>query len=333
MIFWMMNLHQPSVPYCIFRTMNNIFEINDENISKAADVIKNGGLVAFPTETVYGLGANVYDSKAVANIYAAKGRPAFNPLISHIAEIDFLKTYAVADERALALAKHFWPGPLTFVLKRIDENPALDLACAGLRTVTVRMPRHQVALELIKKSGVPIVAPSANKSQTISPTTAAHVADSLGDKVDMILDGGQCSVGVESTIIDLTGKDVVLLRAGGIALEELESFLGQKVLISHGNPDLPSSPGQLLKHYAPKHAFRINAVKREGDEFFIGFGDVKDCDLNLSKSGDLCEAAANLFAFMRIADEDGRNIAMSPVPNKGLGLAINDRIRRASYKK
>ena len=313
--------------------ITKLLKATTANINAAADVIKNGGLVAFPTETVYGLGANVYDSKAVASIYAAKGRPTFNPLISHIAEIDFLKTYVETNERVLALAKHFWPGPLTFVLKRIDSNPALDLACAGLKTATVRMPKHDVALALIKKSGVPIVAPSANKSQTISPTTADHVFESLGGKIDMILDGGPCVVGVESTIIDLTGKDVVLLRAGGTALEDIEDFLGEKVLISHGNPDLPSSPGQLLKHYAPAHDFRINAVSRADDEFFIGFGDVKDCDLNLSASGDLCEAAANLFAFMRIADEDGRKIAMSPIPNEGLGLAINDRIARAAYKK
>jgi len=313
--------------------MTNIFKINDENILKAADVIKNGGLVAFPTETVYGLGANVYDTKAVASIYEAKGRPSFNPLISHIAEIDFLKTYAAVDERVLALAKHFWPGPLTFVLNRIDENPALDLACAGLKTVTVRMPNHAVALELIKKSGVPIVAPSANKSQTISPTTAEHVFESLGEKVDMILDGGQCKVGVESTIIDLTCKNIVLLRAGGTALEDLENFLGEKIIISNGNPDMPSSPGQLLKHYAPLHDFRINALKREENEFFIGFGEIKDCDLNLSPKGDLCEAASNLFAFMRLADADGRKIAMSPIPLEGLGLAINDRIRRAAYRK
>ena len=313
--------------------MTNIFKTNDENISKAAEVIKNGGLVAFPTETVYGLGANVYNPKAVALIYETKGRPSFNPLISHIAEIDFLKTYAAVDERVMSLAQTFWPGPLTLVLRRIDENPALDLACAGLRTVTVRMPAHKVALDLIKKSGVPIVAPSANKSQTISPTTALHVAESLGRKVDMILDGGQCKVGVESTIIDVTGKNVVLLRAGGIALEDLEDFLGEKILISQGNPDLPSSPGQLLKHYAPLHDFRINATTREGDEFFIGFGKVQDCDLNLSPNSDLCEAAANLFCFMRLADKDGRKIAMSPIPLKGLGRAINDRIKRAAYKK
>lgn len=314
---------------------NNIYPDTAENIAKAAITIKNGGLVAFPTETVYGLGANVYDAKAVASIYAAKGRPAFNPLISHIAEKDFLREYAVVDERVLALADKFWPGPLTFVLKRMEENPSLDLACAGLRTITVRMPAHHTALALIKKSGVPIVAPSANRSQTISPTSAAHVADSLGDKVDVILDGGSCRVGVESTIIDLTGENVVLLRAGGVALEDLEQFLGQKVLVSHGNPDMPSSPGQMLKHYAPSHAFRINALSRESGEFFIGFGAVADCDLNLSPEGDLCEAAANLFAYMRLADSQEKysKIAMSPIPSEGLGLTINDRIKRAAYKK
>ena len=315
--------------------MTNIYSVNQKNITKAASVIQNGGLVAFPTETVYGLGANVYNPKAVASIYEAKGRPSFNPLISHIAEIDFLSTYALTDERVIALAKHFWPGPLTFVLKRIDNNPALDLACAGLRTVTVRMPNHPVALELIKKSGVPIVAPSANKSQTISPTTARHVFESLGNRVDMILDGGQCKVGVESTIIDVTGKNIVLLRAGGLAVEDLEQFLGEKILISNGNPDLPTSPGQMLKHYAPSHDFRINATAREADEFFIGFGKVADCDLNLSEKADLVEAAANLFAYMRLADANTKyaKIAMSPIPMQGLGLAINDRIKRAAYKK
>ncbi len=312
----------------------NIFKADDEHILKAAEIIQKGGLVAFPTETVYGLGANVYNPKAVASIFEAKGRPRFNPLISHIADVDFLKTYALTDERVIALAKHFWPGPLTFVLKRLDDNPALDLACAGLKTVTVRMPAHQVALELIKKSGVPIVAPSANKSQTISPTTAEHVYESLGCKVDMILDGGACKVGVESTIIDLTGKDVVMLRAGGTALETLEDFLGEKVLISNGNPDMPSSPGQMLKHYAPSHEFRINVLDPEPDEFYIGFSQM-DCDLNLSACGDLKEAAANLFSFMRQADSQTTygKIAMAPIPNVGLGLAINDRIKRASYKK
>lgn len=315
--------------------MKNIYPYNEDNIIKAAQTILDGGLVAFPTETVYGLGANVYNAKAVASIFEAKSRPSFNPLISHIAEIDFLKEYAKTDERVFALANKFWPGPLTFVLPRIDNNSALDLACAGLKTVTVRMPNHKVALELIKKSGVPIVAPSANKSQTISPTTAQHVYESLGHKVNMILDGGQCKVGVESTIIDLTGSDVVMLRAGGIAKEDLEEFLNQKVLISHGDPNLPSSPGQMLKHYAPSHEFRINANYKEDDEFLIGFGNVKDADINLSPNANLCEAAANLFAYMRIADSQDKykKIAMSPIPETGLGLAINDRIRRAAYKK
>lgn len=315
--------------------MSNIYKANAANIKKAAELIRGGGLVAFPTETVYGLGASVYDARAVAGIFAAKGRPAFNPLISHIADIEFLHDYVETDERALSLAKHFWPGPFTMVLKRKEHNNAIDLACAGLPTATVRMPNHPTALELIRESGVPIVAPSANRSQTISPTTAEHVAESLGNKVDMILDGGKCTVGVESTIVDVTGKQVVMLRAGGIALEDIEDFLGEKVLVSHGEPGRPTSPGQMLKHYAPAHRFRINVEKPEEGVFYIGFGWQEHVDLNLSPTGDLHEAAANLFAYMRLADElaGDKGIAMAPIPEEGLGLAINDRIRRASYAK
>ena len=314
--------------------MSNIYSNTEENIKKAAQVILDGGLVAFPTETVYGLGADVYNAKAVANIFAAKQRPHFDPLISHIAEVDFLREYAATDERVFALAKRFWPGPLTMVLNRIEENPSIDLACSGLRTLTVRMPNHPTALALIKASGVPIVAPSANKYQSISPTTAQHVADGLGDKVDMILDGGACAVGVESTIIDLTGKNTVLLRAGGTAKEDIEEFLGEKIIISSGNPDLPTAPGQLLRHYAPKNTLRINIQNPDNDEFYIGFGKY-DGNLNLSKSGNLAEAASNLFAFLRIADEKAiyGKIAIAPIPTTGLGLAINDRIKRASYQK
>ena len=313
---------------------SNIYKANNGNIQRAAEIIKNGGLVAFPTETVYGLGANVYNAKAVASIFEAKGRPAFNPLISHIADINFLEEYVEVDNRAMSLAKHFWPGPFTMVLKRKEHNTAIDLACAGLPTATVRMPNNQIALELIKQSGVPIVAPSANRSQTISPTTAEHVFESLGARVDMILDGGKCDVGVESTIVDVTGKDVVLLRAGGVALEDIEEFLNEKVIISHGEPDKPSSPGQLLKHYAPNHRFQINVDEPEEGVFYIGFGWQERADLNLSPDGDLNEAAANLFAYMRLADElaGEKGIAMAPIPETGLGLAINDRIRRASYK-
>ena len=314
--------------------MNNIYEPTEQNLNLAAQTIKNGGLVAMPTETVYGLGANVYIASAVAKIFEAKQRPFFDPLISHIAEIDFLKTYAQTDERIISLAQKFWPGPLTMVLKRTDNNAAIDLACSGLPNIAVRMPSHPVALSLIKKSGVPIVAPSANKFKSISPTTAQHVFDSLGERVDMILDGGACSVGVESTIIDVTGKNIVILRAGGTSKEDLEKFLNERVFLSDGDPNKPSAPGQLLKHYAPEHPLRINAATRQPGEFFIGFGKIADCDLNLSPNGDLCEAAANLFAFLREADQkkDYKGLAISPIPETGLGLAINDRIRRASYK-
>ncbi len=314
--------------------MNNIFSPTEENIARAAELIRNGGLVSFPTETVYGLGANVYNTRAVASIFEAKGRPHFDPLISHIAEVEFLKEYAATDERVIALAKHFCPGPLTFILKRTDSNPSIDLACSGLSKIAVRMPDNKIALNLIKKSGVPIVAPSANKFKAVSPTTAQHVRESLGDKIGMILDGGACRVGVESTIIDVTEKQIVLLRAGGTAVEEIEAFLGEKILISDGNPNKPSAPGQLLKHYAPKNSLRINVTRKQENEFLIGFGNVEDADLNLSPSGDLKEAAANLFAYMRLADEQcgNKTLAMSPIPTTGLGLAINDRIKRASYK-
>lgn len=315
--------------------MSGIFEANEENIIRAAALIKSGKLVAFPTETVYGLGANVYDAHAVAGIFAVKGRPTFNPLISHIADPEELAGYAEADSRALFLAQKFWPGPLTFVLRRKDENPALDLVCAGLKTITVRCPSHPVARALIRQSGVPIAAPSANRSQTISPTTADAVYDSLGDKVDMILDGGACAVGVESTILDLTTPQAVLLRAGGVTKEELEQALNETVQISDGNPNRPTSPGQLLKHYAPAKTLRINATSREPGELFIGFGAGYEwADLNLSPTGDLREAAANLFAYMRQADKDTRfsRMAMAPIPQRGMGVAINDRIRRASFK-
>lgn len=315
---------------------SNIYNNTPENIAKAAALIRNGGLVAFPTDTVYGLGADVYNPKAVAAIFAAKGRPTFDPLISHIADIDFLPEYACTDERVMALAKHFWPGPLTFVLKRKEQLASLDLVCSGLPHIAVRMPDHPLALALIKAAGVPIAAPSANKFKRISPTTARHVADSLGDNVDMILDGGACKIGVETTIIDLTTPEMVMLRAGGLGKEEIEAFTGEKVIFSHGNPDKPSAPGQLLKHYAPQMPMRINVKENEvrPDEFFIGFGPVQKAALNLSPSGDLHEAAANLFAYMRLAEQhtECSGIAVSPVPEQGLGLAINDRLRRASYK-
>ena len=310
-----------------------IYPATEETIQQAARLIQSGDIVAFPTETVYGLGADAYNAAAVAKIFEAKNRPTFNPLISHIADVDFLNDYVKMDNRVPALAKHFWPGPLTMVLPRKQHNPALDLACAGLPTVSVRMPNHPIALALIRAAHTPIVAPSANRSQSISPTTAAHVQNSLGNRVPMILDGGPCHVGVESTIIDLTTPKIVLLRAGGIAMEDIADFLNEEVIISGGNPNLPSSPGQMLKHYAPKYETRINVTCPDKDEFMIGFGKI-DGHLNLSSSGNLAEATANLFAYMHKAEEQTQytKIAIAPIPMTGLGRAINDRIKRASYK-
>ena len=312
----------------------HIFKPNDLNLTTAAEYIQSGKLVAFPTETVYGLGANAFDKKAVTAIFAAKERPFFDPLISHIADIDFLKEYAHTDERTLALAHRFSPGPITFVLKRKDNRASLDLACAGLPHIVVRIPNHPVALSLIQKSGVPIVAPSANKFKTVSPTTAQHVFESLGNKVDMILDGGICQVGVESTILDMTQKNIVLLRTGGITPEDIENFLNEKVILQNISTSNPTAPGQLLKHYAPSKPLRINVSVPQADEFFIGFGQMDNVHLNLSQTADLNEAASNLFAYLRQAgnQQDFPKIAIAPIPLHGLGLAINDRIKRASYQ-
>ncbi|MBR2273245.1 MAG: threonylcarbamoyl-AMP synthase [Alphaproteobacteria bacterium] len=305
------------------------------NIGKAAMMIRMGGLVAFPTETVYGLGASIRNSRAVAAIFEAKGRPTFNPLITHIAEAEQMNEFAVPDSRAVFLAQKFWPGPLTFVLQRKPQQAFLDLVCAGLPTMTIRCPNHPVALELIERAGVPIAAPSANRSQTLSPTTAEAVWKSLDERVDIILDGGACSVGVESTILDLTTPQAVILRAGGITKEDLEDALQETVYFSDGNPDKPTSPGQLSRHYAPAKTFRINVTDPRPDELFIAFGSgFNGAQLNLSPQGDLREAAANLFAFMRAADENKKfnAIAMAPIPMEGLGVAINDRIKRASRR-
>ena len=222
--------------------MNNIYDVSTENLDRAAEVIKSGGLVAFPTETVYGLGANVYLSEAVAGIFAAKQRPKFDPLISHIADVDFLPEYAVTDERIMELARHFWPGPLTIIMRRQDNNPSIDLACSGLQNIAVRMPAHPVALELIRRSGVPIVAPSANRFKSISPTTAYHVQESLGDKVDMILDGGQCSVGVESTIVDMTENRRSFCEPAAQLLKLLKIFSMKKSCFPMATPTNPALP-------------------------------------------------------------------------------------------
>lgn len=306
-----------------------------QDIKNASLIIKRGGLVAFPTETVYGLGANAFDDKAVAEIFICKGRPQFNPLIVHIASLKQAKDIVSFNDWADRLANAFWPGPITFVLPRKDERISL-LVSAGLDTLAVRMPAHPVAREFLEATSLPIAAPSANISGTLSPTTADDVKSSLGDRVEMVLDGGSCEVGLESTIVDLTGDVPVLLRAGGITLEHLEDVLGFEVIVSAGNPNAPKSPGQLLSHYAPFRPLRINASEPRDGEFFIGFGagdKSAKAPLNLSKRADLKEAAANLFSFLRLADkaEGYAKIAIAPVPKDGVGLAINDRLKRAQH--
>ena len=307
------------------------------SIAEAARLIRAGELVAFPTETVYGLGADATNARAVAKIFEAKGRPQFNPLISHVPDATEARRLVQWNGAADRLAAHFWPGPLTLVLKRSSDCPIALLATAGLDTVAIRAPAHPMAQELIRAAGVPIAAPSANRSGSISPTRAEHVAESLGDKVAMILDGGPCEVGVESTVLDLTTEPPTLLRPGGATREAIEAAIGP-IALSGAVPtgDAPrTSPGQLQSHYAPARPVRLDATTVAGDEALLAFGPNPPSGakrtLNLSPTGDLAEAAANLFAHLRALDRcDIARIAVMAVPHTGLGLAINDRLRRAA---
>ncbi len=319
--------------------MTEILFPTRRNILRAGAFLKEGGLVAFPTETIYGLGADACNERAVAAIFEAKGRPSFNPLISHVDDLSMAGEIACMDGRAHALAAAFWPGPLTLVLPRSENCPVSWLACAGLATIAVRCPKHATALALIKALGRPIAAPSANRSGAISPTLAAHVAESLGPAVPIILDGGASDVGLESTIIDLTTNTPTLLRPGGLSREDIESVIGPVALSGHA-PETPKSPGQLLRHYAPETPLRLNAADIVPGEALLAFGAVPHVMaekaaalLNLSESADLREAAANLFSMMRRLDAMGASgIAAMPVPGHGLGAAINDRLRRAACR-
>ena len=300
-------------------------------IEQAAALIRAGRLVAFPTETVYGLGADATNDRAVAAIFAAKGRPAFNPLIAHVLDADEARRFVVWNDIAERLAATLWPGPLTLVLPRIAGCRLSLLASAGLDTAAIRAPSHPIARELIAAAGVPIAAPSANRSGAISPTRPEHVVESLGDAVDLVIDGGPCEVGLESTVLDLTTPRPTLLRHGGTTREAIEALIGaidQGAAI--GVAGTLHSPGQLESHYAPRAAVRLNATKAEPGEALLGFGDVPGT-MNLSPSGDLVEAAANLFAMLRALDAPGTaRIAVAPIPQIGLGVAINDRLRRAA---
>lgn len=306
-----------------------ILKPDTDGLRKASDVLRAGGLVAFPTETVYGLGADACNDMAVAAIYAAKGRPSFNPLIVHLTDISAIKRYCVVTPDAQRLADAFWPGAMTLVLPLRDDAGISKLVTAGLSTLAVRIPDHQVGQGLLRAFDGPIAAPSANPSGRISPTTAAHVVAGLNGKIDAIVDGGPCAVGVESTIIDCSGPTAKILRAGGMPIEALAACLGLPLSEAPAE-GLPIAPGQLVSHYAPNGAVRLNAPYAEPHETWLGFGTV-DAQLNLSKTGDLSEAAANLFEMLHRLDAMGAaHIAVSPIPNHGLGRAINDRLKRAA---
>jgi L-threonylcarbamoyladenylate synthase len=308
-----------------------MIEAGPEAIAAAADCLRAGGLVAFPTETVYGLGADATNGPAVARLYAAKGRPAFNPLISHVADAGAAERLAVFNDDARRLAAAFWPGPLTLVLPKAPGCPVSDLALAGLDTIALRVPAHPTARALIAAFGKPIVAPSANRSGHVSPTTAQHAMGDLRGRIDLIVDGGAAPVGVESTIVACLDTPT-LLRPGGVAREDIARVLG-KPLESDETPDddAPLAPGMMTSHYAPKAALRLNAREPREGETLLAFGPHAGAAMNLSPGGDLIEAAANLFSHLRALDAAGaRAIAVSPIPRDGLGEAINDRLARAA---
>jgi L-threonylcarbamoyladenylate synthase len=310
-------------------------------VADAARVLAAGGLAAFPTETVYGLGADATNGAAVARLYAAKGRPAFNPLIAHVADVAAAKRLARFDANAARLAKAFWPGPLTLVLPKAAGCTVADLATAGLDTIALRVPSHKVARDILAAFGKPVVAPSANRSGHVSPTRAEHVAADLGGRIDLIVDGGPAPVGVESTIVACLGEPV-LLRPGGLPRAAIERTLARALADpppAHGGKR-PIAPGMLASHYAPRTPVRLNAHRIAPGEALLAFGPVPAEGaarakrvLNLSARGDLIEAAANLFAHLRALDAaEADAIAAMPVPHEGLGEAINDRLARAAAR-
>ncbi len=315
-------------------TAGDIVPADGASIARAAAILRAGHLVAFPTETVYGLGADATNDRAVAAIFEAKGRPRFNPLIVHLPNFEQATNCVQINELARAAAERFWPGPLTLVLPRRADTQISYLCSAGLDTLAVRVPGHSVAQDLLAALDRPLAAPSANASGGVSPTTAAHVADSLDGRVDLILDGGPCAVGLESSVLDLTGGRPLLLRPGGIPKEELEGTLGS-IEEDSSQEDAPRSPGRLASHYAPGQPLRLEAREVNPDEALLAFGPAPPAGarttLNLSQNGDIVEAAANLFAMLHALDDPRHAaIAVMPIPERGLGAAINDRLRRAA---
>ncbi len=299
-------------------------------MERAAQALRDGGLVGMPTETVYGLAGDAANPAAVARIFAAKGRPRFNPLISHVASAELATREGELDERALALAETFWPGPLTLVVPAAATGRTCDLARAGLGTIALRVPGHPVAQALLEVFGEPVSAPSANPSGRLSPTRPEDVARELGDGVALVLDGGPCSAGIESTIVSLLpGEPPRLLRPGAIERERIESIAGP---VAEPAGESVTAPGQLASHYAPKAAIRLEVAEAREGEVLLGFGPNAPPEaLNLSPAGDTVEAAANLYRMLRELDTEGADtIAVMPIPAEGLGEAINDRLRRAA---
>ena len=303
---------------------------DDVAIAEAAAMLRDGGLVALPTETVYGVAARADSAAAVAAIYRAKGRPDFNPLIVHVADLAAAERLARFDERARALAKAFWPGPLTLVLPKQADAPLAAAVSAGLATIALRCPAHPVMRAVLAEVSFPLAAPSANRSGAVSPTCAGHVASSLGDSVKLILDGGPCQTGIESTIVALRENGGwQILRLGPISEAEIIAVLGAPAEIMASGAAI-EAPGQLASHYAPGKPMRLDTAWAEVDEFHIGFGAVSG-NTNLSLTGDMAEAAANLYAALHLAaDSSQTRIAVAPIPEAGMGLAINDRLRRAA---
>jgi L-threonylcarbamoyladenylate synthase len=305
-----------------------------ELIMRACAALKAGQLVGMPTETVYGLAGDATNPHAVAAIFAAKGRPSFNPLISHVSNLVAAQAQGQFSRLALKLATVFWPGPLTLVVPRLPSSSVCDLACAGLGTIALRVPAHPVAQALLTQFGKPIAAPSANLSGRPSPTLARHVGEEMGDKVALVLDGGPCTVGLESAVIAVEGERATLLRLGGLARADLEAVAGPLLSPDAQAFAAPASPGMLLRHYAPNAPVRLEATKALAGEILIGFGpDFRADGFNLSPTGNLTEAAANLFAMLRLADAQSPTaIAVAPIPNWGLGEAIVERLTRASAR-
>jgi len=306
----------------------------EEAIGQAAQALARGEIVAFPTETVYGLGANALDGTAVAKVFAAKERPRFNPLIVHVPDLATAERYAVFDATAQKLAETFWPGPLSLVLPKRKDCGIAELVTAGLDTIALRAPNHPVAQALLAAAKLPLAAPSANRSGRISPTTASHADAELGDIPAMILDGGACARGIESTVVRVEDDTTVILRLGAVPREQIEAVLGRMLPLAGENAAI-ASPGQLERHYAPDTPLRLGATDIRPGEALLAFGPNAPqgalTTINLSASGDLQEAAANLFASLRTLDESGaKAIAVMPIPAHGLGEAINDRLRRAA---